>query len=215
MAGKFYAVKKGRKPGIYFNWDDCKRQTFGFPGAVYKSFKTKEEAKDFLNPSENEKLLIDEHTLIAYVDGSFDAAVGQFSYGMVMLYEEKERYYAKKFQDEELAVMRNVAGEIKGSEAAMKYAIEHRFSKIAIYYDYAGIEKWPLGEWKTNKKGTKAYKAFYDEQKDKLQVKFVKVKGHSNDKYNDIADQLAKSALGIGDGTFVKKSGNEWERKIK
>ena len=29
------------------------------------------------------------------------------------------------------------------------------------------------------------------------EVHFVKVKGHSNDKYNDMADQLAKKALGI------------------
>ena len=26
MAGKFYAVKKGRKPGIYMSWDACKAQ---------------------------------------------------------------------------------------------------------------------------------------------------------------------------------------------
>ena len=28
--GKFYAVKKGRKPGIYESWDECKKQTLGF-----------------------------------------------------------------------------------------------------------------------------------------------------------------------------------------
>lgn len=38
-----------------------------------------------------------------------------------------------------------------------------------------------------------------------VQIKFVKVKGHSNDKYNDYADMLAKSVLGIGDGSFEKK----------
>ena len=26
MAGKFYAVKKGRKPGIYMSWDACNSQ---------------------------------------------------------------------------------------------------------------------------------------------------------------------------------------------
>ena len=33
--------------------------------------------------------------------------------------------------------------------------------------------------------------------KDKLHVRFIKVKGHSNDKYNDMADMLAKEALGL------------------
>ena len=34
-------------------------------------------------------------------------------------------------------------------------------------------------------------------RKEKIDVKFVKVKSHSNDHYNDIADKLAKEALGI------------------
>ena len=53
MAGKFYAVKKGRKPGIYMSWDACKAQVMGFPNARYKGFKTKAEAEAFLNPDAN------------------------------------------------------------------------------------------------------------------------------------------------------------------
>ena len=33
MAGKFYAVKKGKVPGIYTSWDACKSMVHGFPGA--------------------------------------------------------------------------------------------------------------------------------------------------------------------------------------
>ena len=69
---------------------------------------------------------------------------------------------------------------------------------LYIFYDYAGIEKWCSGEWKTNKNGTRKYKEFYDEISKKVKVHFVKVKGHSNDHYNDLADKLAKKALGIG-----------------
>ena len=47
MAGKFYAVKKGRKPGIYMSWDACKAQVMGFPNARYKGFKTKAEAEEW------------------------------------------------------------------------------------------------------------------------------------------------------------------------
>ena len=72
MAGKFYAVKKGRKPGIYMSWDACKAQVMGFPNARYKGFKTKAEAQEFLNPDANELMQIDEDTLVAYVDGSYD-----------------------------------------------------------------------------------------------------------------------------------------------
>jgi ribonuclease HI len=48
MAGKFYAVKIGKKPGIYSTWDACKAMVDGFPGAVYKSFKTRAEAEAFV-----------------------------------------------------------------------------------------------------------------------------------------------------------------------
>jgi ribonuclease HI len=45
---KYYAVLKGRKTGIFTTWDDCKKQVEGFSNAIYKSFKTKEEAEEFL-----------------------------------------------------------------------------------------------------------------------------------------------------------------------
>lgn len=44
MASKFYVVWKGRTPGIYTDWNSCKAQVDQFPGARYKSFKTREEA---------------------------------------------------------------------------------------------------------------------------------------------------------------------------
>ena len=152
MAGKFYAVKKGRKPGIYMSWDACKAQVMGFPNARYKGFKTKAEAEAFLNPDANELMQIDEDTLVAYVDGSYDHSQKRFSYGMVLMYDGVERYFAYPYADKELATMRNVAGEIKGSEAAMRFAKENGYKKLAIHYDYEGIQKWCTGEWAAKKK---------------------------------------------------------------
>lgn len=44
---KFYAVAKGRKPGIYLTWSDCELNVKGVKGAVFKSFKTHEEAEAY------------------------------------------------------------------------------------------------------------------------------------------------------------------------
>ncbi len=107
--------------------------------------------------------------------------------------------------DKELALMHNVAGEIKRLEAAMQYAVDHNIPEITIYHDYEGIAKWCTGAWKATKPGTIAYRAFYREAVKKVKSPFCKVKGHSNDKYNDMADQLAKklSESCSGSGSFL------------
>ena len=195
MAGKYYVVRNGRKNGIYRTWDECKAQVDGFKGASYKSFKTEKEALEFLSGGMSASQDSSAGVVKAYVDGSFYN--GEYSYGVVILRDGTETCFFFFFNDPLLAGMHNVAGEIKGAEAAMRYALEEGLGEIVIYHDYEGIAKWCLGEWKTNKEGTKAYKEYYKSLKDKVNIRFVKVKGHSNDKYNDMADMLAKKALGL------------------
>ncbi len=48
---KFYAVRKGKNPGVYRTWDECKDQVHKFSGAIYKSFKTLKEAQVFMSNS--------------------------------------------------------------------------------------------------------------------------------------------------------------------
>jgi len=42
---KFFVVWKGKQPGIYSSWEECKRQVHQFEGALFKGFATEEEAK--------------------------------------------------------------------------------------------------------------------------------------------------------------------------
>jgi ribonuclease HI len=42
---KYYVVWSGANTGIYTSWEECQAQVKGVEGAVYKSFKTKEEAE--------------------------------------------------------------------------------------------------------------------------------------------------------------------------
>jgi viroplasmin and RNaseH domain-containing protein len=39
----FYAVRIGRRPGIYTSWEACQEQILRFPAASYKKFKTEDE----------------------------------------------------------------------------------------------------------------------------------------------------------------------------
>lgn len=51
---KFYVVWKGKRPGVYTSWEDCKASIAGYKGAQYKSFTTFEEAKKAYNSNYEE-----------------------------------------------------------------------------------------------------------------------------------------------------------------
>lgn len=208
MPKKFYAVRKGKKTGIFFTWEDCKKQVTGFSGAEYKSFLTKEEAENYLNkntfaPSDKpllateDGILFKEDTAIAYVDGSYKASTKEFASGAVLFYQKEKKTFSQKFNDPVLAEMRNVAGEIAGAMIVIRYCIEQEIKAVEIYHDYEGVGKWADGLWKANKPGTQNYAKFCQKAREFVKISFVKVKGHSGDRYNDEADLLAKQALGI------------------
>ena len=202
MAKKYYAVAKGREPGIYFTLEDCKAQIDHFSGAVYKSFGTVAEAEAFVNGNqESGKTQISVSTkdhLVAYVDGSYEHSIRQYAYGCVLVFADGDVITLNGSGAEEAyVVMRNVAGEILGSEQAILWAVDHGYEAVTIYYDYEGIEKWANGIWKANKEGTKRYQSFIAEKRKQIRISFQKVTAHTGVTYNEMADQLAKEALGI------------------
>ena len=140
---------------------------------------------------------------VAYVDGSYNTSTKRFAYGIVFFTgavdqdgNRQELHYSQAFTHEELSEMRNVAGEIMGAAQAMKIARTLKIPELTIYHDYEGIAKWCTGEWKAKKTWTQKYKVFYEEVSRDVRISFVKVKGHSNDRYNDLADELARKAAG-------------------
>lgn len=199
MAKKYYAVRAGRKTGIFETWEECRAQTTGFKGASFKSFLTRSEAEAYMQGTDSRasEEEFTEDGVVAYVDGSYHTGTKAFSCGAVLFLNGEELHFSQSFTDPQLAEMRNVAGEIKGAELILTYCMEHGIPAVTIYHDYEGVAKWATGEWKANKPGTIAYRSFCAKAAEKLRFRFVKVKGHSGDPYNDLADRLAKDALGI------------------
>lgn len=203
---KTYAVRKGRKTGLFNTWPECQKQVIGFSGAEYKSFKTLQEAKDYMEGLVEEEVRPDfltddsnpsEQVIVAYVDGSYDVNTHQYGSGLVILWKGKKESFSFKGDIPELADMRNVAGEIIGAQKAMEFAVKNKAKKIIIYYDYEGIEKWCTGAWRAKKEGTKMYLEAYRKMSQELEIEFVKVRAHTGDKYNEEADILAKSAINL------------------
>ncbi len=205
-AKKIYAVRKGLKTGLFKTWAQCQKQVIGFSGAEYKSFKTLKEAEQYMkgiSPTEKgQEFLTDDSNpstdvIVAYVDGSYDVNTHQYGSGLVILWKGKKETFSFKGDIAELAAMRNVAGEIIGAQKAMEFAVENKAKKVIIYYDYEGIEKWCTGAWQAKKPGTQMYAKAYKEMASQVEIEFVKVQAHSGDKYNEEADGLAKSAIGL------------------
>ncbi|MBR1390241.1 MAG: ribonuclease H family protein [Lachnospiraceae bacterium] len=195
MATKFYAVKIGKKPGIYTTWEECRAMVEGYSGAKYKSFPTREEAQAYLGgPGSDVK---EKQTDYAFVDGSYNTATQVYGYGGFLVHGETKEILQGSGSEPDMASMRNVAGEVLGSMAAIEKAIELGLPELTIYYDYMGIEMWATGEWKRNKKGTIAYYEYVNSVRDQITLHFVKVKGHSGVAGNEEADRLAKEAVGI------------------
>nr|KAF6429588.1 hypothetical protein HJG59_008960 [Molossus molossus] len=49
--GMFYAVRRGRKAGVFLTWNECRAQVDRFPAARFKKFATEEEAWAFVRNS--------------------------------------------------------------------------------------------------------------------------------------------------------------------
>ena len=208
MAKKYYAVRKGREIGIFTDWSECEKQIKGYSGAEFKSFLTQEEAQNYVNntististESNNNNItseaIENNHTVQIYVDGSYSESCNLASFGYIILKDNNEIYRHYGIVDNPNVIeMRNVAGELAGVISALNWAKDNDITEVIIFYDYEGIEKWITGEWKTKKENTILYKKFIEEIRNKIDVIFIKVKAHSGNKYNELADTLAKNAI--------------------
>lgn len=206
---KIYAVKKGKKTGVFKTWEACKASVDGFSGAQYKSFFSKEEAQAYLAGTTNalqstiDSAVEEKNTnqVVAYVDGSFHKELGKYSFGCVLLTPDGDIIRESGNGDNpESLELRNVTGEMLGAMFAVKWCQVNGYPAVKICYDYMGIEMWATGDWKTNNNLTQKYAEFMRKSSTLIQITFQKIAAHTGDKYNEEADKLAKAALITGNG---------------
>ena len=89
---KYYAVKNGRKVGIFLTYAECLEQVSGFKGAQFKSFLSMDEAKMYLSGKDEQVNNFDIPTV--YVDGSYDVKTNSYSFGAVLI--DKDNNYSFK-----------------------------------------------------------------------------------------------------------------------
>jgi ribonuclease HI len=138
----------------------------------------------------------DPHTLICYVDGSYNHAIPKYAFGCVFLLPDGQILTESGNGNQPASLaLRNVTGEMLGAMFAVRFAMKNAFTHIDIRYDYEGIEKWVTGAWKSKTDLTQKYAHAMRSWGTQIRITFQKVTAHSKVYYNDMADKLAKEAL--------------------
>lgn len=238
---KYYAVKIGKRPGVYFTWAECEDQIKGVSGAVYEGFPDLESAQKFIE--EDEIVIQDKYThatitnedvksaisvlkdgeVIAFVDGSYLDLEKKAGFGAIIvdnLGVETTLYRAYSEKNcPSLLDLRNFAAELQGAMEVIKWAVSYGKKSIKLYYDYEGIEKFANGEWTAKNAFAKEYVSFIDDARNSIDLKFVKVPAHSGIEYNERVDAIAKQSLlekgykTYDDGSvyFIGYSADDWK----
>src|ERR1041384_2999849 len=112
---KFYVVWVGLQPGIYEDWNSCKLHVDGYPGAIYKSFSSRQMAETAYNKSpdefigadimeveltEEERMLIGDPIMDSIsVDGAWNTATGIVEYQGVHTSTGEQLFKVGPFDD--------------------------------------------------------------------------------------------------------------------
>lgn len=203
-----YVVRIGRKPGIYPNWDECKEQVNGYPGAVFKKFDStdKEAIEAFMGgeykdaaflDKDSDVLAVADGVWVAYTDGSYNPETKECGAGLVLFIDGKKETFSCLNEDKEAESMRNVTGEILAACMAIDMACHHHAKKLIIRHDYTGISEWANQHWQAKNKYTQAYQNKVFVARKFIDIEFEHVPAHTGVKYNEEADMLAKKACGM------------------
>lgn len=162
-----------------------------------KPIKSKANIKSYKEYIEPEEFM-ETHDYICFVDGSYNKEFKVYGSGVAVLSQLEpsdivpipliDAGYDKWDQW-------NIVGELEATKLAIKNALAVSADKVVIYHDLANIALWATGEFRAKNEYTQDYVRFIEEYSKELDITFVKVKGHSGNKYNDYADSFADRAV--------------------
>ena len=140
--------------------------------------------------------------VIIYTDGACSGNPGPGGWGAILMYKDTKKEISGGKKDTTNNVMELTAA--LEALKLLKFPCEVELYSDSAYlvngFNQGWIYGWQKNNWKNSSKEPVKNKEIWEEiykMTQKHKVKFIKVKGHSNDKYNDMADMLAKEALGL------------------
>ena len=178
----FYVVHKGRKPGIYSTWNECKINVEKYDGAIFKKFTIKDEAEDFLkngfgknkpksiikkenidikndNQSKEYDKIDDNKKIYIYTDGSCIKKNNELKAGYGIYIPRKNIYVSKPLLDEkitnnraELTAIIECINYLEDEDLINKKIIVYTDSQYSIYLFDGTGERYEKNNFKNNDK---------------------------------------------------------------
>ncbi|KRN89984.1 ribonuclease H family protein [Ligilactobacillus ceti] len=221
--GKYYAVAKGRQTGIFTQWPECQKNVTGYPGAKYKSFTTKTEALEWLaqggkvtaGSKRNHvitKTSLQQPDIKVYTDGGARKNNNQVTkdtkaaWAYIVITKERDIWQATAGEYGST----NNQMELTAVLQALKFLIAQQYTQKAINlysdskYVIDAIQKnwlvnWQKRGWKKADNQPVANQELWQEISQCLaqfkQLELVWVKGHAENKGNDLVDKLLNKTM--------------------
>lgn len=209
---KYYAVKKGRQPGIYVTWAQTEKQVKGFKGAVFKKFDNLQQAQAFLK----EKPVCHQHPDIwLYTDGG-TRNTGTHAGGHVqaddkaawayLIKTAQRSYQASAGQYEATNNQMELTAVLRGLQKLT--SLHYNSQKILLVADsqyvlnpltQGWLTTWRQHGWKKADGRPVANRDLWQQLEQQLRLfsklQFSWTKGHSNNKNNNFVDHLLNQTM--------------------
>lgn len=155
MKNKYYVVWKGRNPGVYDNWEACRKEIEGFTGALYKGFPDKNSAEAAFNQGftgfENAKVAAKPNPFMAVekpltpaiaVDAACSGNPGKMEYqGVFVDFGTNPPTTTTLFKSPVFENGTNNIGEFLAIVHALAWQKQKRLT-YPIYSDSVNAQKW-------------------------------------------------------------------------
>ena len=135
-----------------------------------------------------------------YTDGACSGNPGPGGWGAILMYNDikKEISGASKETTNNIMEITAVLEAIKLLKEECKVKVYSDSAYVVNAFNQGWIENWQKNNWKTSGKDPVKNKELWEELYNlvkKHKIEFVKVKGHSDNEFNNRCDYLATSAI--------------------
>jgi len=221
---KYYAIAKGKAPGIYTSWAVTQPLVSGYPGAIYKSFPTLREAEQWLyeiNGSSTMQIVplaqsissalpvasvFDYHI---YTDGSSVKGIG--GWAVVIVSPTTQQVVSQYFgrapftpictnNQAELYALLTAVHNYPNNNVQIFSDSQYSISAVTTW-----VHNWIRNGWKTAKgepvENQELIQAIYDKLQQARQngkrVELTHIYAHRGHEFNELADSLANQGRSL------------------